>query len=101
MASIQALIDGLLRREFAEYFFHDITLLKAIPDAVQGEHFQRRDVILKETSLQYSHDEGGGRPYLRDDRSTLVMAEVSSPLTRKRSHHSLTCGSPPIRMART
>jgi len=41
-------MDNSPRGKLAEHFFDDITSLETILDVVQGELFQRRDVILNE-----------------------------------------------------
>ena len=49
------------RRKLAEYFFDDITSLETILDVVQGESFQRRDVILNEYYSSSLPGKGKGR----------------------------------------
>ena len=66
---IKATMGELLRCELAEHLLNDVALIEAVPDAGQGEFFQRRNVVLNETSSERSTkgERGGQRPYLRVD----------------------------------
>ena len=59
---------NLPRRKLAEYFLDDITSLETILDVVQGESFQRGDIILNERhSSSLPGKRKGEVPYLQVD----------------------------------
>ena len=61
-------MGNLLRCELAEHFLNDVALFEAAPDVVQGDSFQRRNIVLNKMSLERSHGEGRGAETLSASR---------------------------------
>jgi hypothetical protein len=57
---------NLLGSEFAEYLLYYVTTPKAVPDAVQGESFQRGNIILENNQSNFHQLEEDDRNLIRE-----------------------------------
>ena len=73
-----------LGRELAEYLLHNIASHEAVPDIVQGESFQRGDIILDRRHPSFlAAEKRNEKPYQQVYKLTLGMVWGSSPLRLK------------------
>jgi hypothetical protein len=59
-------VDNSLGSKFAEYFLYYITTPEAVPNAVQGESFQMRNVVLEKFQSNFSRMKEVTRNLIRE-----------------------------------